>query len=75
MAKFAWFKSFKKDPCFDRVKNIGLYLHKGFVELSGLRALDYIRKKHTLEENFIKLGLDIIKSKNELKVNNIKDIL
>ena len=54
MSKFAWFESFKKDPCFDRVKNIGLYLHKGFVELSDLRAHDYIRRKHSLEENFIK---------------------
>ena len=53
-AKFAWFESSNKDPCFDRVKNIGLYLHKGFVELSDLRAHDYIRRKHSLEENFIK---------------------
>ena len=57
MAKFAWFKSFKKDPCFDRVKNIGLYLHKGFVELSGLRAHDYISKKTYFRKKLHKISI------------------
>lgn len=39
---------------------------------STLKLMEAMKK---FEENFIKLGLDIIKSKNELKVNNIKDIL